>query len=559
MSIITSVEAKKCWKDTASRSRTLQEDKNLPDPFQSNAEKFLLTPFRWLGLSSINVVSAYNFFNTIGIFILLSLIYCFLFLFSKNRMLALAGALFAIGGYVLTQNGTILSWIFHSGVIIFPSPNIFGRSTDPYTALVPFFGFFILTYLASRAKFERFSRATSRPYLLILGAGVLYGILFYDYFYAWTFASAFLATLFLTSLMWRKMHSAVATVAIGCIGVCFAIPMLLGFYHFFTSPLGAQITYFFLEVKSHAFIHSSTLLALMALFGIYWYLFPKDENISFIVAVIAAGWLALEQQIITGHVVQYAHYYWYFIVPLAIIFGTYMLVRIAEHYSNLLGRSLAIALIAIAFLNTGAQQAKAFYIMLPAKMHEQQYGPIIRTLQKLPYGVVFATNGGDSAAFLVTIYTNDDLYWIPAATDSDFPPQHYKEALLVYLYVNKESRANPTEYLKTALASSTTNSYVDMYEELEGYEHGIPLEKYLKVAPPHSDPQILSARATYLPLVGEHYRSVGDEKDILAALKARDVRYVMWDKRVNPEWDLSIFPLQLIATSTDVNLYSLQY
>ena len=115
-------------------------------------------------------------------------------------------------------------------------------------------------------------------------------------------------------------------------------------------------------------------------------------------------------------------------------------------------------------------------------MREQQFAPIIKALQQSPKGVVLGDPGGESYPFMVTIYTDDDAYWMPGATTSIFPMSHYKKVLFTYLYLNKDSRRDPMSYLTRALASSTPIVYTNMYEEIEGYGNGLSLFEYIRLA-----------------------------------------------------------------------------
>ena len=192
-------------------------------------------------------------------------------------------------------------------------------------------------------------------------------------------------------------------------------------------------------------------------------------------------------------------------------------------------------------------------------MREQDFAPVLQVLQNNPKGVVLADPGGESYPFLVTIFTEHDLYWLPAAITSAVPIEHPKEALLVYLFVNRDSRADPVAYLNTVLASTAANAYTEIYEELEAYHSGIPMQNYWRTPSPHTSPVILAARASYLPQVGTEYKARANSREkVRPILRARDVKYVLWDMRRNPEWDLAALgPMTLIATSTDIKLYEL--
>ena len=408
-------------------------------------------------------------------------------------------------------------------------------------------------------RVSEFSLKDPWSYRYIIGAGALFGFLFYDYFYAWTFALAFLGCLTLTALAWRKWREAIVAISISCIGLILGAYALYNLFSLYTSDLGKQMSYFFMTIYSHAFIGSTTGIAVLILFAIYWYFHRSDKNNFFLLAIILAGWVALEQQMVTGRAVQYGHYYWYFVVPLSIIVSLYISVKLIPGKWRWMRRWLCVAVILASFINTIGGQYKSLLNVMPSKLREQDFAPIIKKLQQEPKGVVLGDPGGTSYPFLVTIYTDDDLYWLPAATTSAFPMSHLKEALLVYLYINKDASKNPIAYLQKILSSTTSNAYADMYEQVEGFESGILRRKYEKVPFPHTDPDILAAREKFLPTVGNEYQSLTESsKRVRSALEQRGVRYILWDKRERPEWDLSVLgPLTVLATSTDITLYLL--
>jgi hypothetical protein len=536
---------------------------NVPDSFMSDIEYVYMVPLRALGLAPyVDVPMVYNILNTVGVFTLVLLIYLLMFALTENVFLSAAAAIFAIGGYYWVEYRTVI-YLLLTGKPIFQSmDNIFGRSADPYTALVPFFGFLICTY---RALMQDLPRPNLRPsfrgvwpYRYVIGAGVLFGVLFYDYFYAWTFALAVIGSVTLTSILWRRWSSAITAVVIGGIGSVLGAYQLHALYTFYSSAWGNQISFFLLSARGHSFIQSSTGIATSILFAIYWYFRRDDKNNFFILALILAGWIALEQQMITGRMVQYGHYYWYFVVPLSVIIATYMGVRLISMYSDAWAKWASVALIGAALINTAGGQYKSFFVNVQDSMRQQDFAPIMDKLNVLPEGAVLGDPGGPSTSILLTVYTKKTNYFSYSGIVNVFPVERFREALLVYLYLNKESRGDPVAYLRDALSKPATTNYTDMYETMEAFYSGIPLQDYYRNPSPHTDPRILSIRHTFLSQIGKEYGEFASSpKHARDILTERGVRYILWDRRAYPEWDPSIFaPLTVLATSTDVILYS---
>ena len=515
----------------------LSEGKEFTDPTFYKIENVVLLPAIALGIrDKVDVVTWYNVANALGVFVLTLLLYALAFSLSKNRLLAFTIALFVIGGHTL---------IFYK-TLFYDSFNVYGRSIFPYAASVPFFAYLILLYQAVVEK---------RGYLTALGAGACFGFLFYDYFYAWTFAAAVLGSLFLISLTTKNWRALATIAGIGAVAAVVAVPFLLSFYHFFASGDGAQIAYFLHAERSHEFVMSALGLATLALFCLYAWRRPEDTNNPFILAVILAGWVALEQQMLTGRSIEYGHYYWYFIVPLAIVVGIYMVSALMPKKMRVWFAGL---LILVASVNSIGGQYMSFFTTVPEKLHDQSYAEALHALNTLPYGVVLAGHGIEPHPLLVTSYTSDDLYFTPSALVFHVPLEKMREMLLVYLALNKDSRVDPVQYLGTLTETKADSPYLRLYQDIEGFSSGLDYATY-RAKVRTDDPTLLQHRTALLPLLGKEYRETIAPKGALRAkLIANGVRYVLWDTDYYPEWDLSpLAPLEQISKNGSIILYVL--
>lgn len=516
----------------------LSRGKEYTDPTFYKIEQVVMFPYVVFGLNAHStIVDWYNTLNTIGVFLLALILYAFAFLLSKNRLLAVAIASFVIGGH---------SIIFYK-TLFYDNFNIYGRSIFPYAASIPFFAFILLLYRATVEK---------RGWLTALGAGIFLGFLFYDYFYAWTFALALLGSLFLISLIMKSWASLKTTISIGIIGIILASPMLISFVHFFASGEGAQISYFLVAVHTHAFVMSVAGLATLALFFLHLWRTPQDKNNTFLFACILAGWVALEQQILSGRAIEYGHYYWYFIVPLSIIVGAYF---VAAFIPRKIIPWFASLLIFLALVNTIGGQYQSFFTTIPEKMHDQQYVEPLKKLNSLPYGVVLAGNGNESFPLLITVYTNNDLFFSPSALVYHTSLEQMRETLVAYLALNKEAHKDPIDYVERSLTATTSSTYRNLYQDIEGYASGFDYVLYTKKLE-EKDPEILRERKDLLSILRKEYREKVSSPDLLRAfLLKKGVRYILWDKDFYPEWDISsLAPLETIAKSGSVTLYALQ-
>lgn len=515
----------------------LAEGKNRQDPTFYNIERIVLFPAVILGLSSsVDVVHWYNTANIIGIFVLTLVLYALAYALFRNRLLATATAVFILLGH---------SIIFYKS-LFYTDLNVYGRSIFPYAASIPFFAYTLFLY---KATVEKHGRIT------LLAAGACLGLLFYVYFYAWTFALALLGCLFLISLIRKDWTAVKATVGIGVIGVLIGAPLLVSFARYFGGGDGAQIAYFLRATSTHDFVGSiAGLVALMLTAFLVWRR-PRDKNISFLFACVLAGWVALEQQVLTGRVIEYGHYYWYFVVPFAILCGIY---AVASLIPAEIQRLFAGALITIALINTGGGQYKSFLTTVPEKMHDQAYADVLHILNTMPYGVVLAGNGNEPFPLLVTTYTRNDLYFSPSALVYYTSSEQLQETLLTYLALHPEARRNPIAYLEKSLASATTSPEKQLYQDIEGYASGLDFSTYNKTAAERGS-RFMEERAMLFSVLEKKYRDeVAPPGALRTLLMERGVRYVLVDTELYPAWNLApLEPLTTLSANGSVTLYEL--
>jgi len=523
----------------------LAEGKGAQDPTFSYVELAIAFPLRLVGIAHLDATALLNTLNAIGVFVVVLLMYAFMFSLSGDGFLAAALALFAVCGYSIVYN----KGLFYSDF------DIYGRSLWPWASSIPFFAFLIALYKSVVIRTGK---------MALVAAAVLFGVLFYVYFYAWTFALALLCALVLMYLLareWRRFLEVCIVGAGGLLIGAFNVTRLLVFY---ATPTGKQLAFFLNQQHSHAAVFSKigfVAAIIVGLFSLYaWKRRDKSEFpvLLFLWAVICAGWIALDQQVLSGRLVQYGHYYWYFIVPLSIMVIGYCVYKFLPARFRFV---LPTTLVVLALLNSSVGQYRSFSTTYDSKIREQTYAPLLSKLNTLPTGTVFTGSGGDVFEFLITIYTQDNLYWMPAAELHVFPIDRLKETLLVYLSLNPIARKDPAIFLSKELAAGVFDQYTGIYRELEAYRSGLDYSSYqLRTATVARDPVLAPLRIELLAELAQQYRATFLQKGAARTLLQKEgVAYVLWDKRQYPDWDLSpLQPLALLATSTDLALYALR-
>lgn len=512
----------------------LREEKNQQDVYFTYNERLLIAPIRLLGLQDkVNVVTLFNIYNFIGIFILILLIYFFILQLSGNKLLSAAAALFAVGGYHIIYNKSLFYNDF----------NIYGRPNYPYLGSLAFFIY--LNFL--------FKSINVKKLIYKISAILSFGLLFYVYFYAWTFALALNAALILVYLFKKDFENLKYVLIISIGGFILGFYNILKLFLFVQSDIGKQSSYFMWTSSNHVPIFSKIGFISLVLLAIYFYKKRKDVNLIFITALILAGWAALNQQVITGTVIQYAHYYWFFIVPISIIVGLYMIWLMIN--KQIIQKVLFIFVMIIVFLSTGIGQYQSILRTMPTRLYEQSYQPLIDVLKSDNKSGVILT-APDAYAYLFTIYTPHDLFW--RATTHYAPIQRMKDALFVYFYINKYSRNDFVNYLNGLINSGKQSVYLDLYKDLEGYWSGFNFYDYEGHFSKNNPLLLQKRKETIDSLYKEYSEIIKKENNIKDILDKYEVNYIVWDKNKYPEWDLSVLgDLDNIASYNNIYLYKL--
>ncbi|OHA17370.1 MAG: hypothetical protein A3H57_03970 [Candidatus Taylorbacteria bacterium RIFCSPLOWO2_02_FULL_43_11] len=547
----------------------LAEGKEKQDPTFSKAELVLTAPIRLFQLQDkVSIVTVYNIYNFLAVFLIVIFIYALQFSLSRNRLIALATALFVVGGYSIVYNKALFYEDF----------NIYGRSAIPWAALIPFYLMLICLYQG----------ITKSKMVWMVASGLIFGFLFHDYFYAWTLSLSLLSAMIVSYLLFRQPKIAKSVMAPLFIGVVIGVPVIWGMLELYRSPIGDQLSYFLMSSPGRVAVFSKIGFISLLLLGILFWKNRSDKNIPFLLGTVATTWIVLNEQVITGKYIQYGHYYWYFIVPLSIITSAYIVfnlfpsdLRVVKMFSFVSAkfssgisivlnkvplkdslykiRSLALfTLIVIIFLNTSVGQYRSFFTVNTYKLREQDYAPLIDRLRQMPQGVILVSDHGYPYPMLFNIYTNHDLFWEGHALIHQFPIDHLKDAFFLNMYLNRDARDDFSGYLTKLLEDKKHNSYTFFFESLEGFYSGLDIYEYRRQAEKLT-PLIADLRYKLIESLAKEYSArIGGGRNVSDLIDEYSVKYVVWDKKMNPEWDLSVLPLTEELNYRDLVLFSLK-
>lgn len=513
----------------------LREGKDAGDHTFSYAEKLLIMPAAQLGLfDAVSVVTFVNAANAIGVFVLILLIYAFALQLGRDKRLALAAAVFVIGGYSIVYNKSF----FYSDF------NVYGRMMFPLMSSLFFFGYLYLLALSLRTGKR----------VHIASAGLMFGALFYLYYFAWSFSLAATGLLAVWYLLWKEREQARRVLIVLGIGVALGAYNVARMFSYFGSPGGEQSSYFAWSLHTHQPVFS--LISVVTLVVLVYFSFKtKWSDTVFIplaFSLVGAGIVALNEQIITGVLVQYGHYYWYFIVPLSIIFAAYCVWSLLERQSY--KTIFVFLLVGAAFINTAVGQYRSYAAVLEAKRYEQHFAPAlgILTSDERP-GVVLAAD--DRNASLIPIYASRYLFWYTQAMEGGAPVSRLKEALFTYTYLSQQGRNDIKAFLTAELGKRERSMYADLFRTFEGLGSGLDYLVYFdKLAA--NDPALLARRVQVLDALAVEYESFRKTPGrVEQVLRDRGVSYILWDRNRYPDWDFSFLQAELLREEGGIALY----
>lgn len=514
----------------------LREGKDGQESHFQYGEYVLVLPLRWLGLEGqVNISTIYHAYNFIGVVVLVTLIYFFIWQLARDRRLAVLSAIFVVGGYSIIYYHRLFA----------PESIVYGRAISPYTHIIVFF-LFLNLFAQALKKNDRCS---------VVCAGFAFGLLFYAYFFAWTFAGAMLASYAILSLLKKDFLAVRRTVAVAIIGALLGSYNLIQMMRFFSTPDGVQRAFFHWTIYSHQPIVNYTLLVFtIFLISLIFLRHLRGPTIRMVVALTVSGWLVLNQQLITGQIVQSFHYHWYFIVPTVIMGG---LILVWPLVSSRWTRPVFIAGMTILLVHAAVGQFRAASLGFETKLAEQQYRPFLDILNRdSAPGVVLAPD--DNQAYLYTAYTSHDVFWnSTAAVLFNTSLDRMQSVLYVYCYMATTCRHNFSSFYRAAI-NDPQSMYGEVFADIEGVQSGLGYSEY-QAKRIHPDEQLLRLREKLLGNFSARYAEVSVSPVTMRKFfKKYDIRYVVLDAQRHPEWVFDFIPgVARMADSGNMFLYKI--
>ena len=460
-------------------------------------------------------------------FIVFLIIYGFILLFTKDKLTAL------VTPSALFLASTLLGrWdIFQ--LLSGESPKtdflLLTRPVNPALTWFFFFGFLLFFWLYLEKKQWRWG---------ILSALML-GLSFYDYFYTWTFLYVFcgvLGLIFLFQKNWRELKR-IAVVLLGA-GLI-AIPYLINFYQITTYPTYQEVG----QRAGLLYTREPTLGFLVPfIFIIFLLFFPRKwrERYYFALALVITPFIVLNQQLITGKTLFNAHYHWYFHTPLGIIFLLVIFFNLISQKKREFFKKLSAILIIAIGIYTGVLIQNSSYNTNEEKIIERQrYGQVMDWLDENTEKdeVIFANN---ETAHLIVIYTPLNVFYHSSAGGCLVSSKdRLLNTLFLFYRLDGVDKEDAQEVFFRDRRKMSAAIYGTYYRETTGVYENIPDEILREI--------IQKYQASFsVPTT-----------DFLNNLWTKyEVKYLVWDKESNPQWQLNQYSfLKKVAEIEDFAIY----
>jgi hypothetical protein len=516
-------------------SPLLYEYKNQSEPLLSYTEVFYGLIIRYLHIPLPVFYLASKFIFPMIIFLLW---YWLSFLIAGNKRGALLSSLLLVFGYSLLENPSLLKQL---SIIFWNTSDVslilYGRFVNPLLTFPLFFAGLIAIYNLFRKNNLK----------IALLCGVILGVNFYMYFYFWAYLLALLGVLFLYNLFKKDFLASrnifYSTIIAFLVGWGFVLPMIkasfFGGYELSSSRVYAPYT------LNHHFIFPTLVLFTVSIFAIYlFFKSSKEKNVTlgdkFTFLLLIASFVAVNQQVITGRLVEQGHFHWYTNVPIIFLSATLVFSYFIEKIRNNFIKSTIYFIASIYIISFGiGVQASGYKKYFQKYEYYQNYGIVFNWLNKnsAKESVIL---GNDDFSDLLPAYTYNNAYYAPHAVYySTTPLERRLWAVDVYYYLNYRDKKDIDQEFKN--------------RKVELGTFALPLVNYRNDCGSYD-----CYPDEFLQEMIESYK-IFMKNSFEENLKKYRIDYVVWDRNKNLDWRLDEFKfLNLIYSTNNINIYTLK-
>ena len=462
------------------------------------------------------------------------LIYSFVFFMSRDKFAALCSAA------VLLLADSALSYFGIKQLLHGVSADNFlrmARPVNPAMIYIFFFGFL--------TSFWLFYKKLDQRWLYGIISTVLLGLNFYNYFYSWTYLYAFGGILVLILLIQKKWKEALKITSVFLGALLIAVPYVINLYNASLFPSYEEVGQRLGIIFTHGplFVGFTVIIAL----GVFLLVFPKEDKKRYFfgLALLLTPFITMNQQVITGRVMQSNHYHWFFHKPIAVIFVLIVIFHLLTLFKSRFYKEMLVTLIIISsvFIAVFTQVYSYSYDNRDGgqiAIERQKYGPVMEWLNKNAEkeAVVFGSN---ETSHLTVIYTPLNVLFHRAlcCTTLSATKSRVLDILFLFYRLRGVEGESVLEVFTNERKIVSTQIYGIYYRKLMGSYEAIPDEKIEEIAE-------LYKETLFIP-TSEWLRQI---------LTQYEVEYIVWDKENDPDWQLEKYSfLKEVAVFNDIVIY----
>ncbi|MEK7072155.1 MAG: hypothetical protein AAB849_00075 [Patescibacteria group bacterium] len=485
------------------------EYKNLPSLVLPIGEYFYAIPAFVLGLSAAETAVLFNGFLLPAIlFFLVYLLMCKLtkVVDFRGRINAIACGLLVI--LSLDLPALKIVWAIVSDQYKHAAYLSWVRPVNPITGAILLFCFLLLLWSLVNSNNNK-----RRIYSGVMAGMVL--SLMVGYFFSWGTAASVWAVLMFVFLLKKDWLTARAIFFVGLLGFGLLLPY---FYRVFSVGIGqeglASASYGMSFTHQPVFNKILTLALLIFLPTFFYECLSRKKNGEklgrvwwFCLSFILGGFIALNQQIITGRTVWYYHFSQY-TAPLAIVAAMVPLYLV---FKSKLPRIILVMnfLVILVFFVYGTAVAKSYKYGVEGMRELQKYHAVLSWLRvngEKDCVVLIKENKEEKLAFLIPAFTQCNVYMTNLFGLSSVPLERAKHNSMIWMALSGATAENAERFLRENLQWSGTHYTGDWKESLSR----MPDKKFKET--------VKQVAAEYRAFLG---------KDFLTELKKYKIDYLM--------------------------------
>jgi len=292
------------------------EDRDTVSPFNTLSESVLALPARVLPLTVSELNMWYKFLLPAVIFLL---IYTLFFQLVHDKKWSLVVGLAVLLGSAMVNLPDIIHLLKLERV--YSQFALYSRPVNPELSSIVFFAFLNMFLLALK----------KRNWSLFITLGALFGLSFYFYLYTFTFIATTLVVFALIFLVKKEYDLCKKILVAFMLGLALGSYELYNIFLVINHPLYKSLSAISDIKNSHLPIFSLAGFIVTALFAIFlWY--QRNQHQDFLAGLLITSWLVINQQILTGIVLQSGHYHWYYNTPIYLIILFWLAYQLSSRF-----------------------------------------------------------------------------------------------------------------------------------------------------------------------------------------------------------------------------------